>query len=205
LAPLAVTSNTVPTDPSAGLHRRRLPLVALPRKLIRLSLRKYPDPHHWSKLGVHRFDSPAATYGVLYTSNSVETAILEVFGDQWRSIRQVRFNDLEEYDVCELGNTSRSLMVVNATGKHLNRLGTDSNFFAATDYATTQSWARSFMTHPQEPAGIRYNSRKNPRRINYALFGTPETKTAIELVRRYPLIQYASLYPFLLSYDVAIL
>jgi RES domain len=205
LEPLAATSNTVPTDPSAGSHHRRLPLVPLPRKLIRLSLRKHPDPRHWSKLGVHRFDSPAATYGVLYTSNSVETAILEVFGDQWRSMRQVRFNDLEEYDVCELGNTSLSLMVVNATGKHLNRLGTDSNFFAATDYATTQSWARSFMAHPQEPAGIRYNSRKNPRRINYALFGRPETKTAIELVHRYPLIQYASLYPFLLSYDVAIL
>ena len=39
----------------------------------------------------------------------------------------------------------------------------------------------------------------------YALFSRPETKTAIELVHRYPLIQYASLYPFLLSYDVAIL
>jgi hypothetical protein len=85
----------VPTDPSAGLHCRRLPLVPLPRKLIRLSLRKYPDPRHWSELGVHRFDSSTATYGVLYTSNAVETAILEVFGDQWRSIRQVRFNDLE--------------------------------------------------------------------------------------------------------------
>jgi hypothetical protein len=194
-----------PTDPSSGFRSKRLPLVPDPGKLIRLSLRKYPDPLHWSKLGVHRFDSPTAAYGVLYTSNSVETAILEVFGDQWLTIRQVRFNDLEEYDVCELGNTSLSLMVVNATGKHLNRLGTDSNFFATTDYATTQSWARNFMTHPQEPAGIRYNSRKNPRRINYALFGRPETKAAIELVRRYPLTQYPSLYPFLLPYDVVIL
>jgi hypothetical protein len=195
----------VPTDPSARRKNRRLPLVPLPPKLIRLSLRKYPDPLHWSKLGVHRFDSPTAPYGVLYTSNSVETAILEVFGDQWRTIRQVGFNDLEQYDVCELGNTSRSLMVVNATGKHLNRLGTDSNFFATTDYATTQSWARTFMTHPQEPSGIRYNSRKNPRLINYALFGRPEAKAAIELVRHYPLTQYAALYPFLLSYDVVIL
>jgi hypothetical protein len=194
----------VPTDPSSGWASRRLPLVPLARKLIRISLRKYPDPLHWSKLGVHRFDSPAAPYGVLYTSNSVETAILEVFGDQWRSSRQVGFKDLEQYDVCELGN-HLPLIVVNATGKHLNRLGTDSNFFATPDYSTTQSWARSFMTHPQEPTGIRYNSRKNPRLINYALFGTPETKAAIELVRRYPLIKYAALYPFLLSYDVAIL
>lgn len=195
----------VPTDPSAEWGRRRLPLVPLFRKLIRISVRKYPDPLHWSKLGVHRFDSPAAPYGVLYTSNSVETAILEVFGDHWRTSRQVAIKDLEECDVCELGSTSSSLMAVNATGKHLNRLGTDSNFFATTDYSTTQSWARSFMTHPQGPDGIRYNSRKNPRLINYALFGRPDTKAAIELLRRYPLTQYAALYPFLLSYDVAIL
>jgi hypothetical protein len=195
----------VPTNPSAGARSRRLPLASVPGKLIRLSLRKYSDPIHWSKLGIHRFDSPAAPYGVLYTSNSVETAILEVFGDQWRTIRQVRFNDLEQYDVCELANTSLSLRVVNATGKHLNRLGTDSKFFATTDYADTQSWARSFMTHPQEPAGIRYNSRKNPRLINYALFGRPEAKAAVELVRRYRLTQYGALYPFLLSYDVAVL
>jgi hypothetical protein len=205
LPPLAATSNMAPTDPSAGWASRRLPLVPLPRKLIRLSLHKYPDPLHWSKLGIHRFDSPGAPYGVLYSSNSVETAILEVFGDQWRSSRQVGSKDLEQYDVCELENTSSSLMVVNATGKHLNRLGTDSNFFATTDYATTQGWARSFMIHPQKPAGIRYNSRKNPRLINYALFGKPETKAAIRLLRRYPLTQYAALYPFLLSYDVAIL
>ena len=195
----------VPIDPSAGWASRRLPLVPLPRKLVRISLRKYPDPLHWSKLGVHRFDSPAAPYGVLYTSNSVETAILEVFGDHWRTSRQVAFTDLVECDVCELGNTSGSLMAVNATGKHLNRLGTDSNFFATTDYSTTQSWARSFMTRPQSPAGIRYNSRKNPRLINYALFGNPGTKAAIELLRRYPLTQYPALYPFLFSYDVAIL
>jgi hypothetical protein len=201
---LAVINNMVPTDPSARLHSRRLPLVPLPRHLIRISLRKYPDPLHWSQLGVHRFDSPTARYGVLYTSNYVETAILEVFGDQWQSIRYVRFNDLDEYDVCEI-EIHLSLTVVNATGKHLNRLSTDSNFFATTDYATTQSWARSFMTHLQQPAGIRYNSRKNPSRINYALFGSPETRSATKLVRRYPLTQYAALYPFLLSYDVAIL
>jgi hypothetical protein len=59
------------------------------------------------------------------------------------------------------------LKVVNATGRHLNRLGTDSGFFASTDYSKTQAWARSFMTHHQAPHGIRYNSRKNPARINY--------------------------------------
>ncbi|MBV9878527.1 MAG: RES family NAD+ phosphorylase, partial [Verrucomicrobia bacterium] len=112
-----------PTDPAPRLHGIRLPLVRVPQKLIRLSERKYSDPIHWSKLGIHRFDSPTARYGVLYTSNRVETAVLEVFGDQWREERQVSSRDLESFDICEL-EVRGSLTVLNATGKHLNRIGT---------------------------------------------------------------------------------
>jgi hypothetical protein len=60
---------------------KTLPLIQLPERLIRISKKSYADPIHWSKLGVHRFNSPVAIYSVLYASNSVETAILEVFGD----------------------------------------------------------------------------------------------------------------------------
>jgi hypothetical protein len=94
----------------------------------------------------------------------VETAILEVFGDQWIKDRQVSLNDLKSYDVCEI-EVRRSFQVVDATGKNLNRHGLgalDANFFATTEYAITQEWANALMTHPQAPAGIRYNSRKNP-------------------------------------------
>jgi hypothetical protein len=143
---------------------KTLPLIQLPDRLIRISKKSYADPVHWSKLGVHRFDSPVAIYGVLYTSNTVETAILEVFGDQWAEFHEIDSADLALFDVCELQVTS-PLKVVNATGRHLNRLGTDSGFFASTDYSKTQAWARSFMTHHQAPQGIRYNSRKNPARI----------------------------------------
>jgi hypothetical protein len=144
---------------------KTLPLIQLPDRLIRINKKSCVDPIHWSKLGVHRFASPVAIYGVLYTSNTVETAILEVFGDQWAEFHGIDSADLALFDVCELQVTS-SLKVVNATGRHLNRLGTDSGFFASTDYSKTQAWARSFMTHHQAPQGIRYNSRKNPARIN---------------------------------------
>jgi hypothetical protein len=183
---------------------KTLPLIQLPERLIRISKKSYGDPIHWSKLGVHRFDSPAAIYGVLYASNNVETAILEVFGDQWAEFHEIDSADLELFDICELLITS-SLKVVNATGRHLNRLGTDSVFFSSIDYPTTQSWARSFMTHHQAPQGIRYNSRKNPARINYAVFGTSQAQAAIEVERRYPLVDHSKLYQFLLSYDVTLL
>jgi len=83
-----------PTDLVGRIHGTHLLLVRLPEKLIRLSQRKYADPIHWSQLGIHRFDSPGARCGALYTSNRVETAILEVFGDQWMTDRQVSLNDL---------------------------------------------------------------------------------------------------------------
>jgi hypothetical protein len=193
-----------PTDLVGRIHGIRLPLTRLPEKLIRLNERKYADPIHWSRLGIHRFDSPGVRYGVLYTSNWIETAVLEVFGDQWIKDRQVSLNDLQRFDVCEL-EIRRSLKVLDATGKHLSRLGTDANFFATTDYAVTQAWANALMTHPQAPAGIRYNSRKNPRRINYAVFGSPAAKSAIRVIKRYPLMEYEKLFRFLFQYDVEVL
>ena len=200
----AGTSDMAPTDLAGRLPRLRLPLVRLPEKLIKLSERKYSDPIHWSQLGIHRFDSAGARYGVLYTSNRIETAILEVFGDQWMEERQVAGSDLERCDICEL-EVRGSLSVLNAAGKHLNRLGTDANFFATTDYSVTQTWAAALMTYPRGPAGIRYNSRKNPERINYAVFGSPAAKSAIRLVKRYPLIEYDRLFRFLFQYDVKVL
>jgi hypothetical protein len=200
----AGTSDMAPTDLAERLARIRLPLVRIPQKLIRLSERKYSDPIHWSQLGIHRFDSSTARHGVLYTSNRVETAVLEVFGDQWMEERQVSLNDLERFDVCEL-KIRESLRALNAIGKHLNLLGLDANFFATTDYSVTQTSAGALMTHPRGPAGIRYNSRKNPERINYAVFGSAAAKSAVRLVKRYPLVNYDKLFRFLFQYEVEVL
>ena len=197
----AGTSDMAPTDLAGRIHGIRLPLVRLPERLIRLSERKYADPMHWSRLGIHHFDSPGARYGVLYSSNRVETAVLEVFGDQWMKDRQLSLNDLESFDICEF-EVRGSLKMLDATGKNLNRIGADANFFATTDYSVTQNWARVLMAHPQAPTGIRYNSRKNPRRINYAVFGSAGAKSAVGLLKRYPLVEYGGLFRFLFQYNV---
>jgi hypothetical protein len=200
---LVATINMALTEPPGDLATKALPLITIPRQVIRLNLRRYSDPLHWSQRGNYRFDSPTARYGVLYTSADVEAAILEVFGDRWRDTREIASAALEDYDVCEIA-INQPLKAVSITGKHLNRLGTDSNFFAATDYETTQNWARAFMIHRQKPHGIRYNSRKNPRKINFAVFGTPEAKSATRVANRYSLTDYPALYPLLLSYNVDI-
>jgi putative transposase len=60
----------------------------------------------------------------------------------------------------------RELGVADLTGPALNRLGTDANWFASNDYAVTQEWSRQLMIHAKARDGIRYHSRKNPRKHN---------------------------------------
>jgi hypothetical protein len=191
------------TDPSAVLKSQHLPITSLEGRLHRISHRKFPDPIYWSRRGRYRFDSPTAKHGVLYTGRTFETALLEVFGDQWVTLRITARDFLKEFDICEI-RLERRLKVVNLSGKQLNRLGTDANVFASFAYDVTQKWASFFMDHPDAPHGIRYPSRKNQRLHNCALFSTPETIAAVTITRRYPLLDHPHLFRLLQSYKVAL-
>jgi RES domain len=191
------------TDPPAILKGRHLPLTSVEGSLFRISHRRFADPLFWSRRGLYRFDSPMASHGVLYTGRTFETALLEVFGDQWLVSRIVARDYLKEFDVCELGLEHR-LKVVNLTGKQLNLLGADANIFASLDYETTQKWARAFMDHPDKPQGIRYPSRKNQRLHNFAFFSNPMTTAALRLTNRYPLVEQPQLFRLLQSYRVGV-
>jgi hypothetical protein len=178
------------SEPPGDLHTRALPFITIPQQVIRLNLRRYSDPLHWSQRGTYRFDSPTAKYGVLYASADVEAAILEVFADRWRDTREIASAALKDYDVCEIA-IDQPLKAVSITGKHLNRLGTDSNFFAATDYEITQNWARAFMSHRQRPDGIRYNSRKTLGKSTSPFSGRlkPSPRSASQTVILLPITQ----------------
>jgi hypothetical protein len=90
--------------------------------------------------------------------------------------------------------------VLDAIGKHPN-CDVRQYFFTTADTANRQSWARALMSHPQSPAGIRYNPRENPRGINYAVFGLSAAKSAGWLVNRYPLVDYSKSFRLLFQYD----
>ena len=191
------------TDPSAVLRSQHLPITSLEGTLYRISHQKFADPIYWSRRGRYRFDSPTAKYGVFYTGRSFETALLEVFGDQWVTLRITGRDFLKELDIFEI-RLERRLKVVNLSDKQLNRLGTDANIFASFAYDVTQKWASFFMDHPDAPHGIRYPSRKNQRLHNFALFSTPETIAAVTITRRYPLLDHPHLFRLLQSYKVAL-
>jgi hypothetical protein len=202
--PRSGTEDMALTDPPGILKSRHLPLTSVEGTLYRISHQKFADPIYWSKRGLYRFDSPTAVHGVLYTGRTFETALLEVFGDQWLDSRIAARDFLKEFDVCELG-LERRLRVVNLSGKQLNPLGTDANIFASVAYEITQRWACAFMEHPDEPNGIRYPSRKNERLHNFALFSTPAAVAAVTITQRYPLLNHPHLFRLLQSYRVALI
>jgi hypothetical protein len=71
---------------------------------------------------------------VLYTGRTFETALLEVFGDQWIGSPVTGRDFLKEFDVCEI-RLAYPLKVVNLGGKQLNLPGTEANIFASlSDY-----------------------------------------------------------------------
>src|SRR5258708_20031462 len=99
------------TEPPAALKSQRLPLASVEGTLFRISHRKFSDPIYWSRRGLYRFDSPTAKYGVLYTGRTFETALLEVFDDQWVESRMAAITFLKEFHVSEITLGTRLKLV----------------------------------------------------------------------------------------------
>jgi hypothetical protein len=190
--------------PPSDLGQRRLRLVRVPEILLRISRAGYRDPIFWSRLGRNRFDLPDGRYGLLYTAQDLETCMLEVFGDRWVKERVLAVTALPKFEVLNFA-VRWELRVADMTGHALNRLGPDANLFASNDYALTQEWSRQLMIHAQARDGIRYHSRKNPRKHNYAIYDTTVAKASLRVLERRPLGALPELYTILDKYEVALI
>jgi hypothetical protein len=189
--------------PPDDLGQRRLRLVRVPEQLVRISRAGHRDPFFWSRLGRNRFDLPDGRFGLLYTAQDLETCVLEVFGDRWLKERVLAANALPKFEVLIIA-VQQKLQVADLTGSALNRLGTDANLFASNDYALTQEWSRQLMVHAQARDGIRYHSRKNPRKYNYAIYDTALARASLRVLERHRLGEIPALYSILDDYEVAL-
>lgn len=152
--------------PPADLSLRKLPLVTLRSELYRI----HRSTHNWRYFGKdisERFDDPQGQYGVLYGATSPEAAFAEVF------LRHLSRMDIAETDL-EVRSmstfTPKSLRGVDLTSPGLRRLSCDNRISTERPYHTTQQWSRALYLHPQQPDGIIYRSRHNPRFQCVALF-----------------------------------
>ena len=113
-------------------------------------------------------------------------------------------NALPKFEVLIFA-VQQELRVADLTGSALNRLGTDANLFASNDYTVTQEWSRQLMVHAQARDGIRYHSRKNPRKYNYAIYDTTSATGSVRVLERRRLGGIPALYSILDDYEVALI
>jgi hypothetical protein len=122
---------------------------------------------YFSKNGDGRFDDPHGKYGVLYAGLEPEAAFAEVFLRQLSQMLILE-SDLERRALSEIG--CRAVDCVDLTGSGLRRLSCDNRVATETPYRTPRLWSRSIFEHPQQPAGLIYLSRHNPRLKCVAIF-----------------------------------
>lgn len=156
---------TLPPPPT-DLPTRKLPLVTVKGSLYRI----HRTVQHWRYFGKNaseRFDDPLKRYGVLYVSSRPEAAFAEVF------LRTLSLMVVDEVDLRARSLTSfaaNSLRCLDLTGSGLRKLWCDNRISTEKPYTTVGLWSRALYTHPQQPDGIIYRSRHNPRFRCLALF-----------------------------------
>ena len=161
----AKTPRRLPLPP-ADLASRKLPLVSVPGILFRIYRSARPCLFFGTD-GSGRFDDPLKQYGVLYASLEPEAAFAEVFLRQL-SLMLILESDLQDRAMADIA--CKNIKCVDMTGTGLRQLSCDNRLSTETPYATTGCWSRALFEHPQQPGGIIYLSRHNPKFKCVALF-----------------------------------
>jgi hypothetical protein len=158
--------------PPADLATRKLPLVTISGHLFRIHL----TTHNWryfARNKSERFDDPQGVFGVLYGSTTADAAFAEVFLRKLASM-SVAQADLQSRAVSTFH--ARRLRCVELTGSGLRKLSCDNRISTEKPYQTTHLWSRALFLHPQQPDGLVFRSRHNPRFRCLALFDRCDAK-----------------------------
>ncbi|HLH55884.1 MAG TPA: RES family NAD+ phosphorylase [Verrucomicrobiae bacterium] len=168
--------------PPSDLAARKLPLVTIRGDLFRI----HRAIHTWRHFGRNmseRFDDAQGVFGVLYASTTPDAAFAEVFLRKLASMSVAQV-DLEARAISTL--KARPPRCVELTGSGLRKLSCDNRISTETPYQTTRLWSRALFLHPQQPDGLVYRSRHNPRFRCLALFDRCDAK--LTEVRSEPLM-----------------
>ncbi len=138
------------------------------------------NPIFFGRSGLHRFDAPDRSYGVLYAGRDAHCAFVESFVKSGSRI--ITTTELESRALAEL-KPSKPLRLIDLTQSGtLMRIGADARLFAG-DHDVAQLWSMAFHEHPSRPDGLLYPSRLDQMRQAIALFGDRSLKI-VELSRQ---------------------
>jgi len=164
--------------PPAWLAARSLPIIKVPQgtPLFRVHQSAHGaiffgpavDPATGTRQQpTYRFDSLSGGFGVLYAGEQFEGAFVETVLRN-PQLRFVSEGYVSLRAVSEL-TCSRELRLVDLHGRGLSRVGA-TNAISTGPYAPCWAWSDYLSSHRDQPDGIAYASRHNPRQICYAIF-----------------------------------
>lgn len=154
-------------EPPTDLAERPLPLESVPHTWARI----HPADKgavYFGQAGVHRFDAPDGSYGVLYLGEDEGVAFVETFGHATAAPNLVTAEALRSRAV-SLVEPKRPLRLVDLTGPGLTRLNADGRL-ATGSLAVARRWSAAFHDHPERPDGLLYRARHDPSRLAAAVF-----------------------------------
>ena len=167
--------------PPLDLHDRPLPLLERPESwpLHRVH-RSIHSPVFFGpgagKPPAFRFDSNTGAFGVLYAAEMPDGAFVETLLRN-PSRLMVDWSEIAARSYSEL-LANKDLRLVDATGSGLSRLGTTAALSTG-PYDPCGLWSDALFHHPEQPDGIIYSSRHNPKKFSIALFGRPDMKLSV--------------------------
>jgi hypothetical protein len=125
----------------------------------------------------HRFNALDDQFGVLYCAADPHCAFIETFGDTiWQS-RMVSLTELRRRRLTEVV-MERPLRLVDLTGPRLAALGADLRLTTGS-HRIARAWSLAFWSHPQQPDGIYYVSRRDSERTCIAVYDRAGAALAI--------------------------
>lgn len=126
---------------------------------------------YFGKKADYRFDAPDGSFRVMYAGEDPECCFIESFG-QTTGTPAVSGAYIQQRHLSELTLEKELRFVDLVETAGLARLGADGRLFTGS-YAVSQAWSAALKTHPTNPDGIRYRSRRDPARVAYAVYGCP--------------------------------
>jgi hypothetical protein len=160
--------------PPTDLDRVVLPILQIGTTLTRI-YRTSRHPAFWGRTGDHRFDAPAAEFGVLYAAIDAHGAFIETFGDTF--VRTVSTASLRERSWAKI-DLPRDLRLIDLSGSGLPQIGADERLCSGA-HDIAQRWSLAIWQHPAAVDGLYYRARHDPSRLSVAIFDRAQSGVAV--------------------------
>ena len=153
--------------PPDDFNDKLLPTSEYSQPWYRLNPVGYDSAIYFDRSGKGRFDSPQASYGILYVGKNQRGAFIETMGRNL-GIRTVSGAALMQRNLFKI-TSDRPLVIVDVWGVNLTKLGVDARVSSGS-YKISRAWAKAIYEHPQKVDGICYHSRHDDTEICCGLF-----------------------------------